>query len=291
MIITPGNENVFFSGYAIDKEDRESIFREGIPAEYLTMRELPVRVDPRQTELYKSGNWLPTEDQLSIGACQGNALTENFEFCHAIVTGKVKAYSRMYAYIGSQMEDGIRTDSGSTLSGGTRLAKKGCASEAKAPYPNRYPGWGYLTEEMRRDAVDKLNSATPIRKAEEMKRYLGSGIGIVQIGMSWGRSNNPDAKGCITSFSPGRGGHSVVYCGYVPDEDVGVSSGSFGYWFIKKNSWGNRWGIRGIAYVRPDVVDAQIRHQWSVFLGRSDLATPTPRIIHTDFTKDGFSIN
>ena len=290
MIITPGNENNFFTGYAIEKEDREAIYREAVPAEYLMTGELPVRVDPRQTELYKSGNWLPTEDQLAIGACQGNALTENLEFCHAIHTGKVKAYSRMYAYIGSQMEDGIRTDSGSTLSGGTRLAKKGCASEAKAPYPSRYPGWSYITPEMRADAVDKLESSTTIRSSSQMKQYLGSGIGIVQIGVSWGRSFNPNSLGCITGFAPGGGGHSVVYCGYVPDEDVGASSGA-GYWFIMKNSWGTRWGIRGLAFVSPASVDAQLRHQWSVFLGRSDLATPTPRIIHTDFIKDGNSIN
>lgn len=291
MIVTPGNDNLF-TGYAIELENREELFAQCVSAEYLMMGELPSKMDPRQTKLYTENGWMPTEDQLSIGACQGNALTENFEFNYTIDTGEVLQFSRMYAYIGSQKIDGINGDRGSTLNGGTKLAMKGICTEKVGPYPRSYPGHAYITQAMVDDAVNyKMNSATVIKTAEEMKQYLGSGIGVVQIGMPWGSSNNPDAKHCITSFSAGRGGHSVVYCGYVPDDVVGASSGKFGYWFLKKNSWGTRWGLRGFAYVRPDVAQAQMNHNYSVFIGRSSMVHPHPRPLHVDFTKDGFSLN
>jgi C1A family cysteine protease len=291
MLVTPENEQTFFTGYAIDLEDRQTISKMSVDAEYLMMGDLPDRVDPRQTILYKEGGWLPTEDQGQIGSCQGQALTENFEYNYTVDTGQVLQFSRMYAYIGSQKKDNIRGDRGSTLSGGTKLALEGICPEKDGPYTNRYPGWEYITPAMVEAAKPyKMQSSTIIKSAIEMKQYIGSGIGIVQIGIPWGSSNNPDAKHCITSFAAGRGGHSVSYCGYVPDDVVGVRSG-FGYWFLKKNSWGRRWGLNGFAYVRPDVVDAQIRHNFSTFVGRSSMVHPHPRPLSVDFTKDGFSIN
>lgn len=226
---------------------------------------------------------------VAVHNCQGASLTECLEFCIAVETNKVMQFSKMFAYLTSQMENNIRSDSGSTLSGGTRaIAKKGCCTNEIAPYPNRYPGWGWITQEMEEEAKKyKLKSASVIKAENEVRDYIGSGIGIVHIGIAWGRSMTPNSQGCIKSFSPGGGGHAINLAGYVPDEDVGVRS-TKGYWYLMKNSWGTRWGKGGFAYVDPRAVSQMLGHRWTVMLGRSDLETPEPRRIDAKFTdKDG----
>jgi ribose 1,5-bisphosphokinase PhnN len=75
-----------------------------------------------------------------------------------------------------------------------------------------------------------------------------------------------------------------VFCGYVPDHDVGVTSGS-GWWALLKNSWNIRWGVRGYAFVAPKAIDQMIRHPHTVMVGRSDMQSPRARRSKFDFTK------
>jgi C1A family cysteine protease len=279
-------------GYAIEQEDRAGLLATSSTAAFLANLSIPDLVDPRKHQLWANG-FLRVEDQRNQGSCQGQALSENFEWCHGIQTGRVLQFSRQYAYIGSQIHDRISGDRGSTLSGGTKLALGGCCTEATGPYMNSYPGHGYITTAMRAEAEKyKLKSHTVIRSEEEVKQYIGSGLGIVQIGISWNNSMTPDANGCIRNFSAGGGGgHSVVLCGYVPGAEVGQRS-TKGYWYLLKNSWGTRWGRSGFAYVDPSAVVAMLRHQWTVFVGRSDLQGDDlkPRPLPVDFTKPGGSM-
>lgn len=276
--MTDINWESFVGGYPIELEDRELLEKTSTEARLCSYGDLPKRIDPRTSPLHKIG-WMVAPDQFSIGACQGNALTHNFEYCFTQKTGKVLQFSRMYAYIASQIASDIKGDRGSTLTGGTKVAQDGVCTEDVAPYPDKYPGWNYITPAMREAAKGNyLETHTAIHSVDSMKQYLGSAIGIVQIGIAWNDSMRPDSKGCIRSFSGGGGGHSVVYAGYVPDEDVGVKS-SRGYWFLMLNSWGKRWGKDGYAYVDPNSVELQLRHSWSVFIGRSDMTTPGPRKI------------
>jgi len=277
----------FIGGYAMELENKAALNSMCVEAPVLMMGDLPTRVDIRKSILSQLG-WMQMENQGQIGSCQGQSLTECLEYCYAIVNpSQVMQYSRMYAYLASQMENNIRTDSGSTLGGGTRAAKKGICQESIAPYPNRYPGWSWITDTMRRDAVNhRLQSVVEMKSAEHIKQFIGSGIGIVQIGISWGNEMTPDSRGCITSFSGrGGGGHAVVFAGYVPDDDVGVKS-SAGWWLLLKNSWGSRWGLGGYAYVDPRAVDQMLRHQFTSMYGRSDLETPRVRPLPVDWTKE-----
>ena len=275
-------------GWRVEVEDREYLHATNALPELLMSGELPPRVDPRKSKLAEIG-WLQVEDQRQQGSCQGQALTECAEFCYPIATGgQVVQLSRQYAYIASQIRDNIRGDSGSTLSAGTKVAIEGICTEATGPYKgNSYPGWGYITQAMRDEAQKyRLKTHTEIKSADHLKQYIGSGIGIVQIGISWNNSMNPQSGGFITRFSAGGGGgHSVCFAGYLPDEDLNRKS-SAGWWALLKNSWGTRWGVGGYAYVDPSAVDAMIRHSWSVFIGRSDMETPVPRPLPVDFTKE-----
>jgi hypothetical protein len=281
------SKNYPVGGYRIELEDRESLFASDVRPHMLPVGDLPERVDPRSVPWYRDG-WMMTENQGSIGSCAGNALTTCMEYCYGVETnGKVVQLSRMMAYLTSQMEDNIRGDSGSTLSGNTRAGMKGICREEIAPYPSRYPGWGWVTSEMREDGKNyQIQSHSVMKSSDDCKKYIGSGIGIVQIGISWNNSMTPDSNGCIKRWSSGGGGgHSVCLAGYVPDSDVGQRSSS-GYWILLVNSWGRAWGKNGWAYVDPPVVDAMCRHSWSVLLGRSDMNAPSPRPLPVDFTKE-----
>ncbi len=280
-------------GYAIDDERADELAATSTPARMTLMGDLPERVDPRRHEKASLG-FLQVENQGSIGSCQGNALTECGEYCYMVATGAVIQFSRMFAYIVSQMFDRIKGDRGSTLAGGTRAARDvGFCTEDKAPYPSRYPGWSYVTDAMKRIAAKfRLRTHTVMRSADEIKRFIGSGIGIVEIGIRWnGKAMAPDRYGCIRKFfySARDGGHAVVFAGYVPDADVGQRS-SRGYWFLLKNSWSRRWGKSGYAYVDPAAVDQMLRDRGTVMIGRSDMDAPSPRPIPVDFSKPGNSM-
>lgn len=226
-------------------------------------------------------------DGIGVHNCQGCSLTECAEYCYPIATGgKVVQLSMMYAYLRSQQMDGINGDRGSTLSGGTKAAREGICTNEVGPYPGRYPGWGWITDTMKKDAEKyRLKSVVRITDSDNAKQFIGSGIGIIHIGIGWGGSMSPDSNGCIRSYrGGGGGGHAVVYCGYLPDDLVGQRS-SKGYWFLLKNSWGSRWGKSGYAYCDPAVIDQQIR-SGGTFVGRSDMETPTPRPLPVDFTKE-----
>jgi C1A family cysteine protease len=277
-------------GYLIDQEDRKFLSETSSPANMLMMGDTPELVDPRRHLLWDQG-LLRVENQGSIGSCQGASLTENAEFCYAVLTGRVMQFSKMFSYIESQKANNIRTDSGSTLSGGTKASREsGFCPESIAPYPSRYPGWSWVTDAMKREAAKyKLQSHTEIKQEQAVRQYIGSGLGIVQIGISWNRSMTPDSNGCIRSFSAGGGGgHAVVFCGYAPNSYVGQQS-TKGYWYLLKNSWGTQWGRGGFAWVDPTAVAQMLMHQWSVFIGRSDMKGEdlNPRPLPIDLTKPG----
>lgn len=272
-------------GYPIEQENREYLRASQTDAKVLFMGDLPERCDPRKSALATDG-WLKVENQYRQGSCEGQSLTETGEFCFTVATGRVIQLSRQYAYIASQMESNIKGDSGATLEGGTKAFLKGICREEIAPYAQAYPGWSYITAAMREDAKNYiLKSHTEMKSAEHVKQFIGSGVGIVQLGISWNGSMEPDGNGCIRSWRSGGGGHAIVFAGYVPDSDLGVKS-SAGWWLLLKNSWGTSWGKGGYAYVDPKACDQMLAHQWTSMYGRSDMETPNPRPLPVDFTKE-----
>jgi len=274
-------------GYAWEEEDNQELNASSVEPSFAD--EIPHLMDPRGHELAGRG-FLQMENQYRQGSCQGQALTECLEFCFGTEVGKVVQSSRQFAYLVSQKHNRISSDRGSTLSGGTYCVEDiGICDEEIGPYQSSYPGHGWLKSEMYEDAKKyKLGSHTTLRSADEVRAYLGSGMGLVQIGIRWGRSCTPDSKGCIKSYSSsGGGGHSVTLAGYLPDESVGVSS-SRGWWGLLKNSWGTSWGDDGYAYVDPKCIDTMCRQ---TVIGRSDMITPIPKIDRIlDFTSDGNSM-
>jgi hypothetical protein len=88
---------------------------------------------------------------------------------------------------------------------------------------SNYPGWGYITDAMKAEAKQfQLKSHTAIKSAEDMRAYIGSGIGIVQIGISWNGSMTPDSP---VVFAVGLPVAAVVTALFsvdtIPDAEVG----------------------------------------------------------------------
>jgi C1A family cysteine protease len=275
-----------FTGYPLELENRQALRATQTDAVLLMMGDVPDRMDPRTSKLADQG-FLQVEDQQQQSSCVGNSVTDCGEFAHAFACGEVIQLSRQYAYIASQMENNIRTDGGATLEGSGRAFIKGFPLESVAPYTgNRYPGWSYITAEMKRQAAYKLMSHTEMHAADHCKQFIGSQVGIVHIGIPWGGFMQPDSNGCIRSFNPGfrNGGHALVFVGYIPDSDIGQNSGS-GYWFLMKNSHSKRYGKQGYAYISPKAVDQMIAHNQTSMYGRSDMDSPRPRPIKIDFSK------
>jgi C1A family cysteine protease len=268
-------------GYRLDLENRDAIIEQS-PAFLLKMTTEPERVDPRPI--------LVTEDQGSMGSCQGHSLSSCLEWCHYLATkGHYLQLSRLFAYLGSQRLDGIIGDNGSTLHGGARLAKDyGICPENILPYPVPavYPrgGWQSMSSAAWDAAIKfKIATAQFIETEPQAKTWLAAGAGLINIGVAWGQAMTPDSRGCIKSFRPGGGGHAIVLGGYLPDAAVGVSSGD-GYWYLLHNSWSKRWGMSGWAYVAPSAVRQMLESRFTTFVGLSDMTDVKPREI--DFTEE-----
>jgi len=270
-------------GYRLDLENRDELL-ENSPAFALkssTFAE-PERVDPRPI--------LVTEDQGSMGSCQGHALSTCMEWCHYVATGgHYLQLSRLFAYLGTQKLDGIVGDNGSTISGGAKLAKNyGCCTEQLLPYPSpvQYPPGGYRSlPDATWDQAQKFKLATAqvIEEESRVKTWLAAGAGLVEIGIAWGAAMTPNSKGIISSFRPGGGGHAVVIGGYLPEAAVGVSNPD-GFYYLLHNSWSKRWGMSGWAYVTPSAVRQMLESRFTVFVGLSDMLDVKPRTI--DFEKE-----
>lgn len=261
-----------FTGYAWTLEKHAEIISYGLPT-YHAFRESfkeypwepPRELDPRP--------WFDIHNQGNQGSCQGQSLADGGEWLHVIAEGTEIQLSRGFAYLASQEFDGIRGDSGSTLSGGTKAAARGLPLESAFEYTDDY---GALNSRYRsqRDTllagdVYKFPGAAPLGSAEDCYRWLSGWLGTIQIGIAWGLPDQWE----ITSYSPGRGGHAVLIAGYVHMPGWGdIEKG-----FLLKNSWSTRWGRNGWALVHPRAIDQMCSYRSNVFVARSDMQAPRPR--------------
>lgn len=69
------------------------------------------------------------------------------------------------------------------------------------------------------------------------------------IGMMWGRTDNPDSDGFLPDRAAGGGGHSIAVTGLVYKN---------GRWGVKlRNSWSAKWGINGECIVSENRAKAE----------------------------------
>ena len=263
-------------GYRFDLENRAAILNRGL-RHYAAWRKKVEDYDHLRPKEIDSRGWFDVHNQGNIGSCQGNALADAIELAYMLKYGPEIQLSRFFAYRESQIQDGINGDQGSTLDGGTKAVEQvGLCLESSFPYPNSYSSglsfYNANRSRLREEAKNyKANGAIPLGSWDDMVEFLATRSGIVQIGIMWGRSM--DAGWEIKSYSPGGGGHSVNFVGYLE-----VSGWPDGIGLLLKNSWGTNWGRGGYCLCHKNAVDAMVRSSWNVFIGRSQAESPEPNI-------------
>jgi len=271
----------FIGGWLREKEDFG--FLDSLPGEssVLAMRGTynEIKIDPRKV--------MKIENQGSVGSCQGHALSSVCELCYYIATGDISLQlSRAAAYYETQRIDGIRGDSGSTISGGIKLAtSKGIPREELWKYSGRYDNTRPSNfAEIEQDAAKyKIGQSYKMTSYDGVRTFLGSGQGGISIGISWGGEVD---RPIVNSFSgTGGGGHAIALLGLSERTD---SSGRPFVWML--NSWGANWGNAGWAEWAPNAVEQMLRHRFTACFGLSDMPNVKPREFTLEDMRKGLEI-
>lgn len=271
----------FVGGWLREKED--FAFLDSLPGEspVLAMRGTytEVKVDPRKV--------MKIENQGSVGSCQGHALSSVCELCYYIASGDLSLQlSRAAAYYETQRIDGIRGDSGSTISGGIKLATtKGIPREELWKYSGRYDNTRPSNfEAVEADAAKyRIGQSYKMTTYDGVRTFLGSGQGGISIGISWGGEVD---RPIVNSFSgTGGGGHAIALLGLSERQD---SSGRPFVWML--NSWGSGWGNGGWAEWAPNAVEQMLRHRFTACFGLSDMPNVKPREFTLEDMRKGLEI-
>lgn len=228
----------------LDLEDREMLAGlRPIPAEFATFGR-PESVDVQ---------WHHTENQGSIGSCQGNDLSSCLERLEFVSKKAVVQLSRIFAYLATQKIDGLLgADNGSTISGGGKLATTvGCCPEDLTGYPKSYPGSADRQKILSQANYDagapfKAMSLWKVpRDPDEAKNWIGGG-GAISIGIRWPGIPNDRV---IRSYHGGSGGHAQAVLGYDADSLIAVNSWGDGAYRILNAAWVQMWDDQYTAMV------------------------------------------
>ena len=262
------------SGYPIELEDREYLNSLQGESPVLAMRGTyqEVRLDARQI--------LTVENQGPVGSCAGHSLSSILEWIYAIATGGERVQlSRAMAYFETQRQfDGIRSDQGSTIGGGVKLAKKGICRESLWIYPGKYDNrrpsdWSAIEK----DAENyKISTEIRMTSYEGVRTFLGAGLGGVHSGWNW---NETMEKPVVETFQPRSrdGGHSeAVIC-----LSTRVDSQGRPYVFVL-GSWGTGFANKGWQEFSPTAVEQMLRHPNTAMVGLSDMPNIAPRKFNID---------
>ena len=235
-------------GYAIDKERPDELDANGLDPEQVlrTTRAAHPNFNPY------ADPWNQLMNQRSIGSCQGCSLAHLTQIMVAQQVGRHAMFSGMQAYIMSQRVDGIRGDSGSTLSGGQKVAKtEGICMEKHWPYPSRYSANipnGY--DEFPRVRIPASKRITDVDLAWDL---LSAGAAL-HIGATWGRCMEQQV--CDRYYGPVAGGHATFLYGLVEGSDNA----------IHHNSWGPNFGTNGRNQYTKTFFKELMRQRWTVVI-------------------------
>jgi C1A family cysteine protease len=203
----------------------------------LRVEELPAKVDLRS-------QCPPVYDQGQLGSCTANAIGAAMEFDQIHQQAKsVFTPSRLFIYYNERALEGtVDSDSGAQIRDGVKtVAQQGICKEDSWPYEiekfEQKPPSPCYTEGKKNQAIQYLRLTQAL---SQLKGCLAEGYPFV-FGFSvyegfesaevarTGHAGMPRAKEAMI------GGHAVMAVGY--DER--------NQWFVVRNSWGAKWGMRG----------------------------------------------
>lgn len=270
MSFNTPNAGPMVSGWRSDLEDPRRLERLAQPPRLLALLDFepPEEIDPRP--------WHRIENQGSMGSCQGHALSSVGEMAYRIATGNITQFSPLFCYYATQKLDGLLgRDQGSTISGGVDCARQfGFCPLEVMPYPSPVRYTGRIPDDAWPAAAPfRMKSHTVCKTYDDAFRFLASGQGGLEVGMSWNSSVEP-RNGVISQYRSGGGGHAVALLGYSSRKDT---QGRHYLWLA--NSWSTNWGQAGWAEIAPSAIDAILDDSNALIVGQSDLTVPTPREI------------
>jgi C1A family cysteine protease len=182
------------------------------------------------------------EDQGQLGSCTANALAGALEFLERKDKVAFEDVSRLFIYYDERaIEHTIASDSGAMIRDGIKtLAKQGVCSEKKWPYViSKFkvkPGAACYKDGLNH----QITSYHRILTLDEMRSCLAEGFPFV-FGFTVYESFESQAvasTGVVNMPKPSEkslGGHAVLGVGYDDSKKR----------FIVRNSWGDKWGIKG----------------------------------------------
>ena len=221
-------------GWIPDIPDQRDFLYAAPPA---FLRALPPKVDLRT-------KCPPLYDQGQLGSCTANAIAGAIEFDQMKEQlPQVFVPSRLFIYYNERVIEGtVDSDSGAMLRDGIKtVAKQGACPEPMWPYAiakfKTKPSTACYTEAAKHTAVSYQRL---VQSLTQMQGCLASGYPFV-FGFTVYESFETDAVARTghapmpESGEPVLGGHAVCAVGYDTTRR----------WFLCRNSWGTRWGMRG----------------------------------------------
>ncbi len=186
----------------------------------------------------------PVYDQGQLGSCTANAIAGAIQFDRLKQRlAQMFVPSRLFIYYNERaIEHTIGSDSGAQIRDGIKsVAKQGDCPEPEWPYVITK----FKTKPAPRCYADALKyrvvsyqRLTPVLR--QLKGCLASGYPFVFGFTVYESFESPQMARTGHASLPGAGeraigGHAVVGVGYHDARQ----------WFIVRNSWGNRWGLKG----------------------------------------------
>lgn len=274
------------TGWLFDREDLIAIDKMSMPDGELRMAfagdvEIPPVIDLRQ--------YIPRRSQGGEGSCQGHAQTFATEVVHYLKSGEFKRFSPDAAYYWAQAYDGIRTDSGSTITGGMKVALEiGSLEERYMPYSDSYSPGSVPKDAKEKAAQFKVAKASRLRTYRELVEWWARGFGGTWWGIPWGGLQE-SKPGWITRFNPGRGAHAIGIgmWGEIGGEPVKMESDGLPAWLWTANSHTRNQqevSIHGFCRWTRDAVEQALEHQYTILVGVTDMDQVKPR--EWDFAKN-----
>lgn len=217
---------------------------------------LPNRVDLR-------GGFQPVYDQGNIGSCTANALAALFSFQAYDQQLNVFTPSRLFIYWNERnMEGTITTDAGAFLSDGIKVLNTlGTCSEDSWPYIEmRYQDRpsDEAFEAAKKNTALEFQSI-PSNDTYAMCACLADGYPFV-CGIPLFRSFQTEYvahTGDVsmpTDFDEYIGGHAICVVGYDGEEEK----------FLCRNSWSERWGMKGYFTVPFEYLKSSASDIWTI---------------------------
>ena len=185
----------------------------------------------------------PVYDQGQLGSCTANAIAGAIEFDRLKQSVVDFTPSRLFIYYNERViEHTVDTDSGAQIRDGIKsVANQGDCPETEWPYviakfKTKPPASCYADALKYR--VVSYQRLVPV--LSQLKGCLASGYPFVFGFTVYESFESPEVARTGHASLPGAeeraiGGHAVMAVGYQDAKQ----------WFWVRNSWGNRWGIKG----------------------------------------------